>query len=79
MKMARFQEDSPLLHVKVVKGCSSNTRLSLRWECAGPGGLTHLTGLQMCFCWKESTAYRLLHLTPLSALDYVLISKLEVN
>lgn len=55
MKMARFQEDSPLLHVKVVKGCSGNTRLTEMRMCRTgqadrPHGTTNVLLLEGFHC-----------------------------
>lgn len=76
MTMARFQEDSPLPHEKMVqKGCSGNTHISPRWECAGREWLTKNVLLQEGFHSISVVAFN----TAPSALDYVLISKLEVN
>lgn len=81
MTMARFREDSPLLHMKIIrKVCSGNTRVSRLYATLqeANGDLTHGAKnvlLQERFCCISVVAFN----TTLSALDYVLISKLEVN
>lgn len=62
MTMARFQEDSPLLHVKKGLLRLHTSRLVENVQ-EGNGDLTY--GAKNVLLQEDFVAYRLLHLTPL--------------